>query len=100
MRRYRRVFVILIASGVCSGCATFRAADNIRLGSPKIYAGTRLDVAALFEDEKTLANFQRYGINALTHPGIDLPFSLLADTFLLPSFAACHLVEPMIVCHP
>ncbi len=86
----------LVCALSATGCATLRSSENARVGSPKIYAGTRLDLAAMQSDEPTLREFARYGIEPPAHPEADMAFSLVGDTLMLP-FAAWYLVtEPFV----
>jgi uncharacterized protein YceK len=88
--------VVLASSCLSLGCATVRTADNAHVGSPKIYGGTRLNVAALKSDQDSLARFQRFGIEAPTYPMADLPLSFVGDTLLLPFSAWYTLTEPVV----
>lgn len=68
-----------------SGCATSRAEGLTAYGKPTVFAGTRLNMAALNEDYGKLAVYKSYGcIEPPPNPAYDVPFSLAADTLLLP----------------
>jgi len=67
-----------------SGCATFRTLDETELPLPErvfIYSGTRLDWAALTQDEVALRKFD---VDPPSYPLLDLPFSLALDSLFLP----------------
>jgi len=55
--------------------------DSAEHGTPLVYSGTRLDLAAVADDESGLRKFKTL---PPTNPWLDLPFSLVADTFILP----------------
>lgn len=63
------------------GCATYSTISEARPGSPKIYSGTRLDMNAIQGNEHAQAKFK---VDAPKHPLLDLPFSILLDTIVLP----------------
>lgn len=63
------------------GCATARTLDAAKPGAPVVYSGMRLDLYAL--DGGCCAK-DRFGAEAPSYPGIDLPASALLDTLLLP----------------
>ena len=87
--------MILGISLLSSGCATIESAGNVRPHSPRFYAGTRLDMAAIDFDRDTLDHFSRYNMLPPAHPGIDLPLSLVADTALLPFVTLYTITEPV-----
>ena len=64
-----------------TGCATARTLDAAQPGAPVVYAGTRLDWYAL---QGGCCAQERFGANAPSYPGLDLPASALLDTVLLP----------------
>lgn len=68
----------------CVGCATARTANNVHVGSPKVYGGTRVNVAALSGNKKALETYKGYGIEAPPYPGVDFLPSLVFDTVLFP----------------
>ncbi|MFA5983336.1 MAG: YceK/YidQ family lipoprotein [Methylococcaceae bacterium] len=67
-----------------SGCATFTAlnADSPLYESVFIYSGTRLDWAAINQNEITLKKFK---VEPPRFPRLDLPLSFTLDTMLLPA---------------
>jgi uncharacterized protein YceK len=63
------------------GCATYSTISEAKPGSPKIYSGTRLDLNALQGDEYAPSKFK---VEPPQKPLLDLPFSMLLDTVMLP----------------
>jgi uncharacterized protein YceK len=88
-------FAGLLCIGL-SGCATVRTADNVHFGSPKVYGGTRVNVAALSDGETSLSRYRQYGIEPPAYPAVDLPFSLVGDTLFLPFSAWYVVTEPLV----
>ncbi|SEE96325.1 MULTISPECIES: YceK/YidQ family lipoprotein [Pseudomonas] len=64
-----------------TGCATVRTLDAAKPGAPVVYAGTRLDLYAM---NGGCCAMDRFGAEAPSYPGVDLPASALLDTLLLP----------------
>lgn len=64
-----------------TGCATVRTLDAAKPGAPVVYAGTRLDLYAI---QGGCCAMDRFGAEAPSYPGLDLPGSALLDTLLLP----------------
>jgi len=64
-----------------SGCATARTLNAAQPGAPLVYAGTRLDLYAM---QGGCCAMDRFGAQAPSYPGLDLPASALLDTLLLP----------------
>lgn len=81
MNRTRRLAACSLALLSLSGCATVRTLDAAQPGAPVVYAGTRLDWYAINGGCCPLA---RFGAEAPSYPGLDLPGSALLDTLLLP----------------
>jgi len=73
--------VWLVAALWVSGCATVASLDSAGHRGPLVYSGTRLDLAAMTGDENGL---RRFKVAPPAYPWLDLPFSLMADTFILP----------------
>ena len=74
----------LLAVGLAlllTGCATARTLDAAKPGAPVVYSGTRLDLYAL---NGGCCAMDRFGAEAPSYPGVDLPASALLDTLLLP----------------
>lgn len=94
-RAFASVFAGLLGIGL-SGCATVRTADNVHFGSPKVYGGTRVNVAAISDDETSLSRYRQYGIEAPAYPAVDLPLSFVGDTLFLPFSAWYVLTEPLV----
>ena len=64
-----------------TGCATARTLDAAKPGAPVVYSGTRLDLYAM---NGGCCAMDRFGAEAPSYPGVDLPGSALFDTLLLP----------------
>ena len=64
-----------------AGCATVRTLDAAKPNAPVVYAGTRLDLYAL---NGGCCPMDRFGAQAPSYPGLDLPASAVLDTLLLP----------------
>ncbi|WP_282358495.1 YceK/YidQ family lipoprotein [Pseudomonas sp. PS01303] len=64
-----------------TGCATARTLDAAKPGAPVVYSGTRLDLYAM---NGGCCAMDRFGAEAPSYPGVDLPGSALLDTLLLP----------------
>ncbi len=85
MYQIRHLFlgVIIIFNFELYGCATIRTMPSLAAyGSPKIYSGTRLDLNGIMEDESGLKKFKA---EPPKYPLLDLPFSLILDTAILPA---------------
>lgn len=63
------------------GCATYHTISEAKPGSPKIYSGTRLDIHAIEGNEFAQLKFK---VDPPQHPALDLPFSFIFDTIMLP----------------
>ncbi|KFE57304.1 YceK/YidQ family lipoprotein [Pseudomonas syringae] len=66
---------------ILTGCATARTLNAAKPGAPLVYAGTRLDLYAM---QGGCCAMDRFGAQAPSYPGLDLPASALLDTLLLP----------------
>jgi uncharacterized protein YceK len=77
----RRGLVAGLALLSLSGCATVRTLDAAKPGTPVVYAGTRLDWYVI---NGGCCPLDRFGAEAPSYPGLDLPGSALLDTLLLP----------------
>jgi uncharacterized protein YceK len=74
--------LLLIALALAmTGCATARTLGAAKPGAPLVYAGTRLDLYAM---QGGCCAMDRFGAQAPSYPGLDLPGSVLLDTLLLP----------------
>ncbi|WP_130927830.1 YceK/YidQ family lipoprotein [Pseudomonas sp. Sample_14] len=73
--------LVLVLALQLAGCATVRMLDAAKPGAPVVYAGTRLDLYAL---NGGCCAMDRFGAEAPSYPGVDLPASALLDTLLLP----------------
>ena len=98
-----RLLLLALVGGLMptafSGCATYNTLRHGAPATPKVYAGTRLNLAVLREDEQTLRELAAYGIFPPDYPWplipvinpnerqqsqMDFPASVFADTLLLP----------------
>ncbi|MBM3111861.1 YceK/YidQ family lipoprotein [Pseudomonas sp. P66] len=77
----RRLLVVALLGLLVSGCATVRTLDAAKPGAPLVYSGTRLDLYAM---QGGCCAMDRFGAEAPSYPGLDLPGSALLDTLLLP----------------
>ncbi|WP_122747525.1 YceK/YidQ family lipoprotein [Pseudomonas atacamensis] len=73
--------LVLVLALQLAGCATVRTLDAAKPGAPVVYAGTRLDLYVL---NGGCCAMDRFGAEAPSYPGVDLPASALLDTLLLP----------------
>ncbi len=73
--------LVLVLALQLAGCATVRTLDAAKPGAPVVYSGTRLDLYAL---NGGCCAMDRFGAEAPSYPGVDLPASALLDTLLLP----------------
>jgi uncharacterized protein YceK len=59
-----------------------------------LYSGTRLDLHASADHEDALRTYkEKYGLEPPTHPRLDLPFSFLFDTLILPIVVPVYLYQ-------
>ena len=75
-----KLLIILLAVQLAGG-ATARTLDAAKPGAPVVYSGTRLDLYAM---NGGCCAKDRFGAEAPSYPGVDLPASALLDTLLLP----------------
>lgn len=74
--------LLLIALALTmTGCATARTLNAAQPGAPVVYAGMRLDLYAM---QGGCCAMDRFGAEAPSYPGLDLPGSAVLDTLLLP----------------
>ncbi|QCY14828.1 YceK/YidQ family lipoprotein [Pseudomonas sp. MPC6] len=73
--------LVMVLALQLAGCATVRTLDAAKPGAPMVYSGTRLDLYAM---NGGCCAMDRFGAEAPTYPGVDLPASALLDTLLLP----------------
>jgi len=76
----KRLLLMALALST-TGCATARTLNAAQPGAPLVYAGTRLDLYAM---QGGCCAMDKYGAQAPSYPGLDLPASALLDTLLLP----------------
>jgi uncharacterized protein YceK len=83
MKRFIPLRILLLVLILCNlqGCATYNTISEAKPGSPKIYSGTRLDVHAIEGNEFAQLKFK---VDPPQHPALDLPFSFILDTIMLP----------------
>lgn len=78
--RWRIGLARFIGASLCaalvSSCATVRTLTEYQPGDPVFMSGTRLDLAAIRQDEMTL---RRLHAAPPAWPWLDLPFSFTAD---------------------
>ena len=86
--RYKLItFRQLVFAGICitglSGCATFKTLDtDLPLDQRLfVYSGTRLDCAAIVENDVALRKFK---VAPPRYPIVDLPLSFALDSLFLP----------------
>ncbi len=82
------IIALLIGITFSSGCASVRTLDAAQVGAPVIYSGTRLDWYSL---QGGCYPVERFGGQAPKYAALDLPFSVLLDTLLLPWALAVEL---------
>ncbi|WP_300240779.1 YceK/YidQ family lipoprotein [Pseudomonas sp.] len=75
------LMLMLLAALQLGGCATVRTLNAAQPGAPVVYSGTRLDLYAM---QGGCCAMDRFGAEAPSYPGVDLPASALLDTLLLP----------------
>ena len=80
--------LLLMVVLLSSGCASVRTLDAAQAGAPVIYSGTRLD---WYSVQGGCYPVERVGAQAPKYAALDLPFSLLLDTLLLPWALAVEL---------
>ncbi|MDY0250030.1 MAG: YceK/YidQ family lipoprotein [Pseudomonas sp.] len=80
--------LLLILCLLNSGCASVRTLTAAQAGAPVIYSGSRLDWYSL---QGGCYPLQRFGAYAPKYAALDLPFSALLDTVLLPWALAVEL---------
>jgi uncharacterized protein YceK len=74
-------FVMIATTLWLSGCATIDSINTAERGTPKVFSGTRLDVAAIAGDDSRL---RRFRTAPPRYPWLDLPFSVIADLVIFP----------------
>lgn len=84
----RLLVLILAVLMLTGGCASVRTLDAAQVDAPIIYSGTRLDWYSL---QGGCYPMERFGAQPPKYAAIDLPFSFLLDTLLLPWAVAAEL---------
>ncbi len=82
------IATLLLSIMFSSGCASVHTLDAAQAGAPVIYSGTRLDWYSL---QGGCYPVERFGAHAPKYAALDLPFSILLDTLLLPWALATEL---------
>ncbi|MDA8098215.1 MAG: YceK/YidQ family lipoprotein [Nitrospiraceae bacterium] len=83
--------MLIIISLSHQGCATVKTMPNLgSYGTPKLYSGTRLDYNAATGDTVKLEEFKSESPDS---PVLDMPFSALLDTIILPITLSVTLYE-------
>jgi uncharacterized protein YceK len=81
VRLFLSVFIFFTVG--LAGCGTIRMMPSVGTArAPKIYSGTRLDLHAISGSREPL---KRFGATPPEYPWVDLPFSFLLDTLILPA---------------
>lgn len=95
MTQHRRLIsALLILIVLTTGCATLTTATHFTRESPMIYSGTRLDIAASAGREGALRDYKvKQGVEPPAYPRLDLPFSVLFDTLILPLVMPVYLYQ-------
>ncbi|MDT4329076.1 YceK/YidQ family lipoprotein [Methylomonas sp. MV1] len=83
MKTFENIVICVFCSMGLSGCATFKSlnAEVPLYERVFIYCGTRLDWAALENDNATIRKLKT---EAPRYPLVDLPFSFAMDSVFLP----------------
>jgi uncharacterized protein YceK len=76
------IFLLIATSLSLGGCATFRTLSTFDPERPMIYSGTRLDWNVTVGDESWP---RKFGVEPPRYPMLDLPFSFVLDTVMLPA---------------
>lgn len=77
----RRVMVLVCSVAVIGGCASYRSVSEARPGGPKVYSGTRMDWHAM---QGNYVSLMKFPAQPPERPWLDLPFSAVLDTLVLP----------------
>lgn len=89
---------LLVAMGFgLSACSTLSTSERAPENGAQLYAGTRLNVAAISGDQDELQKFKALGLTPVRYPAIDLPLSLVGDTLMLPLVFSYELTEPLLL---
>lgn len=67
---------------IMGGCSTLQTTAHYTLGGPKLYSGTRMDIDTINESEEYV--LEKYNVEGPENPKLDLPFSFILDTVILP----------------
>ena len=92
-RHYFYIIAILILILYLTACSTLQTTNHYTRNSPKLYSGTRMNIDAITQNEDYLV--KKYNIVGPENPKLDLPFSFLFDTVILPVVLPVALFEVM-----
>ncbi len=81
MKTFSQFFVACLLILSIPGCATYKTLSDAKVGSAKMFSGTRLDVRAIGGETATTKQFP---VTPPQYPAADLPFSAVADFIALP----------------
>lgn len=73
------------------GCATVRTVSSAGIDSPMVYSGTRLDYLAITGNSGQIET--EFKVAPPAHPMLDIPFSIVLDTAVLPLTSSVALYE-------
>jgi uncharacterized protein YceK len=76
-----KILLMILVVMTSTGCATYKTISGAEPGRSMVFSGARLDAAAITRDEYELRKFRA---TPPPYPLVDFPFSLAADTVLLP----------------
>jgi uncharacterized protein YceK len=82
MKASKAALLTLVLCLTSTGCATYKTISATGPGKPKVYSGTRLNINAISGDDAGAAKFK---VTPPLYPIVDLPFSFLLDTMMLPA---------------
>lgn len=88
--RFALCIMIMASMILGSGCASYRTVTTAEAGTAKVYSGTRLNLHAALERPIPA---QKFKAEPPAHPLLDLPFSLLLDTLILPVTLSTSMYE-------
>ena len=63
------------------GCATYASLEHGEAGSPLVFGGTRIDLDRVVNQSENNAWLDK---QAIYNPVLDMPFSMVSDTLLVP----------------
>jgi len=72
---------LIVVNSFSTGCATYKTIENAKIGSPKFFSGTRLNLNALNKNDVAMKKFTA---SPPKYPAVDLPFSFFGDLMISP----------------